>query len=92
MAGSSTVRSTVRLRPTTEADLDYVVAAEADPDNAPFLAPSPRDEHAEFLADPAQNRSEGFVEEGVLRDALREPDGSFASLVVMGLLRPEWAP
>jgi diamine N-acetyltransferase len=167
MAGSSTVRSTVRLRPTTEEDLDYVVAAEAAPDAAPFLAPSPRDEHAGFLADPAQRhliaeaagervgfallrlheadravelrrlavtapgrghgrailrqvkvvafeehgahrlwldvkpfndraralyRSEGFVEEGVLRDALREPDGSFASLVVMGLLRPEWAP
>jgi hypothetical protein len=85
MAGSSTVRSTVRLRPTTEADLDHVVAAEAAPDAAPFLAPSHDRARALY-------RSEGFVEEGVLRAALREPDGSFASLVVMGRLRPEWAP
>lgn len=34
--------------------------------------------------------SEGFVEEGVLRDAVRT-DGGFASLVVMSLLRPEYA-
>ena len=40
----------------------------------------------------APYRSEGFVEEGVLRDALREPDGSFTPLVVMSLLRPEWTP
>jgi RimJ/RimL family protein N-acetyltransferase len=165
MAGSSTV--SLRLRPTREEDLDYVVAAEAAPEAAPFLAPSPRDEHAGFLADPAQRhliaeaggervgfallrlhaadhavelrrlavsapghghgrailrrvkdvafaelaahrlwldvkpfndraralyRSEGFVEEGVLRDALREPDGSFTSLVVMSVLRSEWTP
>lgn len=32
--------------------------------------------------------SEGFVEEGVLRDAVRIGDG-FASLVVMSVLRPE---
>jgi RimJ/RimL family protein N-acetyltransferase len=174
MAGSSTARPPgapdapeLRLRPTREDDLDYVVAAEAAPDAAPFLAPSPREEHADFLRDPAQRhliaeaggarvgfallrlhpadaavelrriavtepgrghgramlraiaatafqehgahrlwldvkpfnhraralyRSEGFVEEGVLRDALREPDGRFQSLVVMSLLRPEWAP
>ncbi len=165
MAGSSTVD--LRLRPTTEEDLDYVVAAEAAPQAAPFLAPSPREEHAGFMADPAQRhliaeaggervgfallrlhpadravelrrlavtrpgqghgrdmlrlvtaaafdqlgahrlwldvkpfndraralyRSEGFVEEGVLRGALLEPDGTFQDLVVMSLLRPEWAP
>ena len=39
MAGSST--ADLRLRPTRDDDVDYVVAAEADPDNAPFLAPSP---------------------------------------------------
>ena len=164
MAGSST--ASLRLRPTREADLDYVVAAEAAPDAAPFLAPSPREEHAGFIADPAQRhliaeagdervgfallrlhtadravelrrlavtqpgqghgrallqqvkaaafeeldahrlwldvkpfndraralyRSEGFVEEGLLRDALLEPDGSFQDLVVMSILRPEWA-
>jgi ribosomal protein S18 acetylase RimI-like enzyme len=175
MAGSSTARSRgaesrgaeLRLRATRDEDLEYVVAAEAAPDAAPFLAPSPREEHAGFLTDPAQRhliaeaggervgfallrlhpvdravelrrlavtapghghgrailrqvkaaafeghgahrlwldvkpfndraralyRSEGFVEEGVLRDAVREPDGSFTSLVVMSLLRPEWTP
>ena len=162
MVGSSTAE--LRLRPTREDDLDYVVAAEADPDNAPFLAPSPREEHLGFLRDPRQRhliaetdgrrvgfallrlhpedlavelrrlavtekgrghgraalrlatvqafeehgahrlwldvkpqnerarslyRSAGFVEEGVLRDALYH-DGRFESLVVMSILRPEW--
>jgi hypothetical protein len=49
MAGSYTAE--LRLRPTGEDDLDYVVAAEADPDNSPFLAPSPREEHLGFLRD-----------------------------------------
>jgi diamine N-acetyltransferase len=162
MAGSSTAE--LRLRPTREDDLDYVVAAEADPDNAPFLAPSPREEHLGFLRDPLQRhliaeadgrrvgfallrlhpedravelrrlavtekrrghgraalrlaiaaafeehgahrlwldvkphneralalyRSAGFVEEGLLRDALYY-DGRFESLIVMSILRPEW--
>jgi diamine N-acetyltransferase len=52
MVGSSTAE--LRLRPAREDDLDYVVAAEADPDNAPFLAPSPREEHLGFLRDPRQ--------------------------------------
>jgi diamine N-acetyltransferase len=164
MAGSSTAE--LRLRPTREDDLDYVVAAEADPDNAPFLAPSPREEHLGFLRDPLQRhliaeadgrrvgfallrlhpadravelrrlavtekrrghgraalrlaiaaafdehgahrlwldvkphneralalyRSAGFVEEGLLRDALYY-DGRFESLIVMSILRPEWNP
>lgn len=163
MVGSFTAE--LRLRPTREDDLDYVVAAEADPDNAPFLAPSPRGEHLGFLRDPRQRhliaeaggrrvgfallrlhpedravelrrlavtekgrghgraalrlaiaqafeehgahrlwldvkphnqralalyRSAGFVEEGLLRDALYYGD-RFESLVVMSILRPEWA-
>ena len=163
MAGSST--ADLRLRPTRDDDVDYVVAAEADPDNAPFLAPSPREEHLAFMRDPDQRhlvvevggervgfvllrlhradravelrrlaitvkrrghgraalraaaalafgeddvhrlwldvkpqneraralyRSEGFVEEGTLRDALYH-GGRFESLVVMSMLRPEWA-
>lgn len=162
MAGSSTAE--LRLRPTGEDDLDYVVAAEADPDNRPFLAPSPRDEHLAFLRDQGQRhliaeaggrpvgfvllrlhpeqravelrrlavtekgrghgraalrlamarafeehgahrlwldvkphnerarslyRSAGFVEEGLLRDALYS-EGVFESLVIMSVLRPEW--
>lgn len=162
MAGSSTAE--LRLRPTDEDDLDYVVAAEADPDNSPFLAPSPHDEHLGFLRDSRQRhliaeaggrrvgfallrlhpedravelrrlavtekrrgygraalrltiqrafdeheahrlwldvkphneralslyRSAGFVEEGLLRDALYY-GGRFESLIVMSILRPEW--
>ena len=52
MAGSSTAE--LRLRPTGEDDLDYVVAAESAPENAPFLAPSPLEVHREFLRDPGQ--------------------------------------
>jgi diamine N-acetyltransferase len=164
MAGSSTAE--LRLRPTREDDLEYVVAAEAHPDNAPFLAPSPRDVHLGFLRDPrlrhliaeaggqrvgfvllqlhpesravelrrlavtekghgygraalrlvmaqafeehdahrlwldvkphneralALYRSAGFVEEGLLRDALYYGE-RFESLIVMSILRPEWSP
>jgi RimJ/RimL family protein N-acetyltransferase len=164
MAGSSTAE--LRLRPTREDDLDYVVTAEADPDNAPFLAPSPHDVHRDFLRDPghchliaeadgravgfallrlhpedravelrriavtekgrghgraalrlvmaaafeehgahrlwldvkphneralALYRSAGFVEEGLLRDALYL-DGRFESLIVMSILSHEWTP
>jgi diamine N-acetyltransferase len=35
--------------------------------------------------------SAGFVEEGVLREAVPEPDGSWSSLVVMAVLDREWA-
>ena len=52
MAGSSTAE--LRLRPARKDDLDYVVAAEAASDNAPYLAPSPREEHLSFLRDPRQ--------------------------------------
>ncbi len=107
MAGSST--ADLRLRPTRDDDVEYVLVAEADPDNAPFLAPSPREEHLAFMRDPEQHhlvaetggervgfvllrlhRAEGFVEEGTPRDALYY-GGRFESLVVMSLLRPEWA-
>jgi diamine N-acetyltransferase len=50
MAGSSTAE--LRLRPTREDDLDYVVAAQRDPDNAPYLLDSPRAEHLGWLRDP----------------------------------------
>jgi diamine N-acetyltransferase len=35
--------------------------------------------------------SVGFVEEGLLREAVPEPDGSWSSLVVMAVLDREWA-
>lgn len=155
----------VRLRPTTDADLDFVVKAESDPDTSPFIIPWDRDRHAIALGDPdiahriaedeAQNpvgfvilggltnadssiefrrivvlrkgkgfgrsivravvelafkelqahrlwldvkvhnararslyKSEGFSEEGLLRECIRGPVG-FESLVVMALLRHE---
>ena len=155
----------VRLRPTTEADLDFVLKAESDPDTQPFIIPWTRGRHAVALRDTdiahrigdddtrnavgfvilggltnenssiefrrivvaekgrgygramvravrelafnelgahrlwldvkAHNerartlyRSEGFVEEGVLRECLRGAEG-YESLVVMSLLRGE---
>jgi RimJ/RimL family protein N-acetyltransferase len=32
----------------------------------------------------------GFTEEGILRDVHRDADGSFRSMAVMSILRPEW--
>ena len=32
----------------------------------------------------------GFFEEGVLRDLHRNADGSFLSMRIMSLLRPDW--
>ena len=60
MAGSSTAE--LALRPTRADDLGYVVAAESDADNAPFLAPSPRAEHEAFLGDPRQRHLIAEVE------------------------------
>lgn len=157
--------TSVRLRRTTEADLDFVLKAESDPDTQPYIIPWTRGRHAVALGDAdiayrigedyARNpvgfvilggltnensniefrrivvaekgkgygramvqavrelafdelrahrlwldvkahnerartlyRSEGFIEEGVLRECLRVPDG-YESLVVMSLLRHE---
>ena len=44
--------ATLKLRPTTEADLDFVVKAESGPDNRPFILPWPRHRHAAALRDP----------------------------------------
>ena len=35
-------------------------------------------------------RSLGFTEEGLLREAVKRPDGSRVDQVLMSLLRPEW--
>jgi RimJ/RimL family protein N-acetyltransferase len=42
----------VQLRPTTPEDLDFVLDAERDPDNARFILPWTREQHARALADP----------------------------------------
>jgi diamine N-acetyltransferase len=42
----------IRLRPTTVADLDFVLAAERDPDTEPFLFAWTREQHASALSDP----------------------------------------
>jgi diamine N-acetyltransferase len=41
----------MRLRATTPADLDFVMAAEADADTAPLMVPWPRDLHARVIED-----------------------------------------
>lgn len=35
-------------------------------------------------------RTQGFVEEGVMREAFRFPDETRADLIIMSLTRPEW--
>ncbi len=44
--------SLIRLRPTTPADLDWVLAAEGHPDNAPFVTQWTRQQHAATLEHP----------------------------------------
>jgi diamine N-acetyltransferase len=165
MAGSSTADAAQsRLRPAAERDLDFVLAVEAAPDTAPYLATATREYHLRLMADPSVDhfiveaggrpvgfvmvqtdaanralnlrrlavsekgrghgraalrltlrwafeerrlhrvyldvkphneraralyRSEGFHEEGLMRDALLF-DGDFQSLVLMSILRPEY--
>ena len=48
---SVNTRMNVRFRPTEEADLEYVLALEADPDTAPYIAPWPVEEHRAAMAD-----------------------------------------
>lgn len=78
----------VRLRPTTPDDLDFVLNAEQDPDNARFVLPWTPAEHAAALTDPdvghliIEHAAErvGFV----LLAGLTSPHGSlqFRRLVV----------
>ena len=42
----------IRLRPTTPADLDWVLMAEGDPDNRPYVTQWTRKQHEETLEHP----------------------------------------
>ncbi len=42
----------VELRPTTPEDLDFVLGAERDPENARYILPWTREQHAQAAADP----------------------------------------
>ena len=44
--------SPVRLRPSSEADIEFVLKLEADPDTAPFIHAWPIEEHRAAIADP----------------------------------------
>lgn len=44
----------VGLRPTTAADLDFVTAAESDPEASRFVTAEPRERHEATIADPNQ--------------------------------------
>jgi len=80
----------VRLRPTTHADLDFIVGAEGDPDSAPFILPRTRERHAQALAEAdlahlVIERSDGHGRAGfVLLAGLTSPHESieFKRLVV----------
>ncbi len=67
----------VRLRPTEEADLEYVLALEADPDTAPYIAPWPIEEHRAALVDDT-------VAHWVLEDVDRRAKVGFVILRSLG--------
>ena len=56
----------IALRPTLEADLDYVLALEGDPANAPFIGQWSRDEHRAAIA--RADREHWIVCAGPTRD------------------------
>ncbi len=70
---------TVALRPTEEADLDFVVALESGPDAARFVEAWPAERHRAALSDPdiahlvvaEDGKPEGFVILAGLRDPNR---------------------
>ena len=71
----------VRLSTTTDADLDFVVKAESEPDTSPFIIPWPRHRHALALGDPdiAHRIAEGEAQNPVgfiILDGLTNPDSS----------------
>jgi hypothetical protein len=63
--GEGTVVS-VHLRPTSPEDLDFVLDAERDPENARFILPWTREQHARALADP--DVAHRIIELGSARD------------------------
>ena len=71
------LKNPVRFRETEEADLDYVLALEADPDTAPFIAPWPRAEHRSAITDPT-------VAHWVLEDTARGVRVGFVILQSVG--------
>jgi RimJ/RimL family protein N-acetyltransferase len=71
--------ATIRLRPTTDADLDFVVRAESDPDTSPFISPWPRDRHAIALGDPD-------IAHRIAEDEAQNPVGF---VILAGLTNPD---
>jgi RimJ/RimL family protein N-acetyltransferase len=56
----------VHLRPTTRDDLDFVLAAELDPDNRPFVVAWTREQHAAALHD--SDLAHLIIEHRITRD------------------------
>jgi diamine N-acetyltransferase len=69
----------VRLRPTTPEDLDFVLDAERDPENARFILPWTREQHVRALADP--DVAHRIIELGSPRDR-------FGFVLLLGLTSP----
>jgi len=70
----------VHLRPTTAADLDFVVAAERDADTAPYIVGWPRERHAAALTDP-----------DLCHRIVVRPDGVVGFILLAGLTGPNRA-
>jgi diamine N-acetyltransferase len=88
-AATGTVMADIVLRPTTAADLDWVVGTEHDPAIEPHISQWPRERHAAALdeastrhlviADAASGERLGYV---ILR-GVGEPDGSVELLRIV---------
>ena len=72
----------IRLRESTPGDIEYVLAAEADPDNAAYIIRWSRDEHLDAMADAdrghwiLEDRAGESVLGYVILSALTSPHGS----------------
>ncbi|MBW4697803.1 MAG: GNAT family N-acetyltransferase [Aphanocapsa lilacina HA4352-LM1] len=74
------MEKTISLRPTTEADLDFVLAQEQSPDNRPYIRQWSADEHRARLLAPDWAHlvieSEDAVVGYLILHGLRNPDDS----------------
>jgi diamine N-acetyltransferase len=77
----------IRCRPTTDADLDWVVRLEHDPVNEPFITRWPRARHAAALQEPA-TRHLVIAEAGAERSGAGE-DRRLGYIILRGVGEPD---
>ena len=88
--GCATLRRIAVARPGEGLGAALIAAAQA----AAFAAPAVHRLQLRVYPENARARrayrGAGFVEEGLMRDVSRQADGSYRSMVLMAVLRPDW--